>query len=85
MPNRRKIKKQIKQWSNAQIEDAYIEIINNPKADEKKLNKRIDDLVESRFQLLAKVSQYPRGGGKDIKAHFNQLRADLSKDMDTFS
>ena len=85
MANRRKLKKEIKQWSNTLMEDAYVEIINNPKADEKKLNTRIDELVDSRFNLLAKVSQYPRTEGKEIKAHFKGVKDELAKSIDNFT
>jgi len=85
MANRRKLKKQIKQWSNTLMEDAYVEIINNPKADEKKLNSRIDELVDGRFDLLAKVSQYPRTESKEIKAHFKSVKEELAKKIDSYS
>ncbi|MBD98322.1 MAG: hypothetical protein CMO34_00625 [Verrucomicrobia bacterium] len=85
MASRRKVKKQIKQWSNAMMEDAYIEIINNPKADEKKLNQHIDNLVESRFNLLAKVSQYPRTNAKEVNAHFKAVKEELAKNIKSFT
>jgi len=84
MPSRRKLKKSIKNNSNLIIEDAFIQMINGPNADEKKLNKIIDELIDARFDLISKVSQFPRGSRKDNKAHFQTLKEEVEKKMQEF-
>lgn len=82
MASRRKLKKKIKEQTNLLIEDAFIESLNG----DEKMDKVIDDLIDKRFDLLSKVSNYPLDKkGKEIKSHFNDLKKDLEKDITDFS
>jgi len=79
MASRRKLKKQIKKQTNDLIEDAFIGAINGPKSEAKKMDQLIDELIDDRFEILNKVTAYPKEkDGKTIKTHFNQLKQDLA-------
>lgn len=80
MANRRKLKKQIKEESNLLIEDAFIESLNG----DQKMDKLIDEMIDKRFELIAKISNYP-SDKKAARSHFNDLKKELSENIQNYS
>jgi hypothetical protein len=85
MANRREIKKEIKQKTNLLIEDAFIESINGGKKEAEKMDKIIDELIDARYEMISKVSTYPKNGSSsEIKKHFSALQSELSNKVEEY-
>ena len=79
MPSRRKLKKEIKSETNLIIEDAFIESINGDEKEAKKMDSTIDAIIDDRYEMLSRVSSYPKNEGRaKVKKHFNAIKTDLS-------
>lgn len=86
MPSRRKIKKEIKKETNLLIEDAFIESINGDAKESKKMDGLIDELIDKRFELISKVSNYPNNGKRaEVKEYFKGVKEDLSKEVSNYT
>ncbi|MFB1022348.1 MAG: hypothetical protein QMC40_06270 [Vicingaceae bacterium] len=80
MASRTKFKKQIKNRTNLLIEDAFIESINGDAREAVKMDSIIDEVIDERHVMLNKVCVYPnRESRANIKAHFNQIGAELQE------
>jgi hypothetical protein len=81
MASRRKLKKAIKSETNLLIEDAFIESLNG----DEKMDKVIDELIDTRFDVLAGVSNYPNKDKKAAAKHFNELKTKLNASVSEYS
>jgi len=80
MANRRKLKKEIKKETNYLIEDAFIESIQGDEKEAKKMDGIIDNIIDDRFEMLSKVSNYPKGEKRGvIKKYFKDVRTTLAE------
>lgn len=85
MANRRTLKKQIKKQTNELIEDAFIESINGAEKEAKKMDQLVDELIDDRFELISKVSDYPKKkDAKTIKSHFSELKDEVKSKVDAY-
>lgn len=86
MPSRRKLKKGIKSTTNDIIEEGFVESINGDAKEQDKMDKIIDDVIDYRFELLSKVSNYPRNSKRaEIKKYFHNIKEELQKHNSDFS
>ncbi len=81
MASRRKLKKSIKSHTNLLIEDAFIESLNG----DAKMDKVIDELIDTRFDMLSGVSNYPNKDSKAASKHFNDLKAKLESTISDYT
>ena len=80
MPNKRELKKLIKEHTNRLIEDAYYQTLEADAAEVKKMESIIDDIVDKRFELINRVANYPLNKNRrEVKEHFNTIQSDLEK------
>ena len=86
MPNRRDLKKKIKKDTDLLIEDAFIESINGDDKEAKKMDGVIDEIIDDRYDLINRVSNYPRENDrKKVREHFNAIRTDLDTKSTDYS
>lgn len=86
MANKRDIKKQIKEATDRLIEDAYYQTLEADEKEVKKMESVIDELVEQRFDMLNRVSNYPQDANRaKVKEHFSGVLADLEKHTAEYS
>ena len=86
MPSRRKLKKKIKQETDLIIEDAFIESINGDEKEVKKMDSTIDSIIDDRYEMLGRVSNYPKNEKKaKVKEHFNAIKTDLDAKVADYS
>ena len=81
MASRRKLKKAIKSETNLLIEDAFIESLNG----DDKMDKVIDELIDTRFEILSAVSNYPLNDSKATAKHFSDLKTKLNSSLKDYS
>ena len=80
MPNKRELKKQIKEHTNRLIEDAYYQTLEAEANEVKKMEAIIDEIVDKRFELINRVANYPLNKNRrEVKEHFNTIQTDLEK------
>jgi len=80
MPNKRELKKQIKEHTNRLIEDAYYQTLEADQKELKAMEAVIDEIVDRRFELINRVANYPLNKNRrEVKEHFNSIQADLEK------
>ena len=86
MSSRRKFKKKIKNSTNLLIEDAFIESINGDPKEERKMDQLIDTIIDDRFEMLSKISSYPKNGKRaEIRNFFDTIEKELSEKVITYS
>jgi len=86
MPSRRKLKKKIKQDTDLIIEDAFIESINGDENEAKKMDTTIDSIIDDRYEMLSRVSNYPKNEKRaKVTAHFNAIKTDLDARVSDYS
>lgn len=78
MASKRDLKKKIKSETDELIEDAFIESINGDQKEADKMDGLVDEIIDYRYDLLSRVSNYPKGDRAKVKDHFNAIRTDLS-------
>lgn len=80
MPNKRELKKLIKEHTNRLIEDAYYQTLEADANEVKKMESVIDEIVDHRFELINRVANYPLNKNRrEVKEHFNSIQTDLEK------
>ncbi len=80
MANKRDIKRDIKNATDLLIEDAILKSLNSDKKKVESIDKLIDEVIDIRYDLLSKVSNYPnKENRKAIKKHFSAIQESLSK------
>ena len=86
MPSRRKLKKKIKRETDLIIEDAFIESINGDEKEVKKMDSTIDSIIDDRYEMLSRVSNYPKNEKKaKVTEHFNAIKTDLDTKVADYS
>ena len=86
MPSRRKLKKKIKQQTDLIIEDAFIESINGDEKEAKKMDTTIDSIIDDRYEMLSRVSNYPKSEKRaKVTEHFNAIKTDLDARVSDYS
>lgn len=80
MSNKRELKKLIKEYTNRLIEDAYYQSLEADQKEIKKMEGIIDEIVDKRFELINRISNYPLNKNRrQVKEHFNAIQTDLDK------
>ena len=80
MSNKRELKKLIKEHTNRLIEDAYYQTLEADQKEVKKMESIIDEIVDKRFELINRISNYPLNKNRrEVKEHFNSISSDLEK------
>ena len=80
MGSRKGLKKEVNERLGEIIELGYIELINNPKADQKNLEALIDQAADAADNLVNRINNHQGySTRKEVKAHFKGIREDLSK------
>ena len=86
MANKRALKKLIKDNTDRLIEDAYYQTLEADDKEVKKMEAVIDEIVDKRFELINKISNYPLNKERRlVKEHFNAIQTELEKISVEFS
>jgi len=78
--------KQVLRLRDLIIEDAFIESINGDEKEAKKMDTTIDAIIDDRYDMLSRVSNYPKNEKRaKVTEHFNAIKTDLDAKVSDYS